>query len=61
MSENQKLLISQISSLKKEIAFNKITANNSLALKDVRLKKKEIARIFTKINKNSSKIKKKNK
>ncbi len=51
MSENQKLLISQISSLKKEIAFNKITANNSLALKDVRLKKKEIARIFTKINK----------
>ena len=50
--EENKSILSNIASLKKEllIARLKISMRDSVIIKDYRQKKKEVARLFTKLN-----------
>lgn len=51
-TEEKKSILVQISELKKELMMMRIKASSgeSIVIKDYRQKKKEVARLFTKIN-----------
>ncbi len=50
--EENKSVLADISNLKKELMMMRIKASSgdSIVIKDYRIKKKEVARLFTKIN-----------
>lgn len=57
-SEEKKSILAQISNLKKELMMMRIKSSSgeSIVIKDYRQKRKEVARLFTKIN-NTKKLK----
>lgn len=52
VENNKKTIISEISLKKRELLLMKVkvTSGDSISLKDLRKNKKEIARLFTKLN-----------
>jgi len=52
IENNKKSVIDEISSKKRELLLMKVklTSGDSISLKDLRKNKKEIARLFTKLN-----------